>query len=77
MSTLEHGLMWCLSRWTGGALFDQTVRHVRGAADDGMGKDFAAERGQLYLREDCAASLKQANAELPHLFHRCAHRNGG
>ena len=34
MPTSEQGLMWCLSRWTDGALFDQTVRHVLGAAGD-------------------------------------------
>ena len=67
MPTAEHGLMWCLSRWTDGPLFDQTVRHVLGAAGDGLDKDFAADRGRLYLGEDWAAGLKQANADLPHL----------
>lgn len=67
MPTSEHGLMWCLSRWTDGTLFDQTVRHVLGAAGDGLDKDFAADRGRLYLGEDWAANLKQANADLPHL----------
>lgn len=67
MPTAEHGLMWCLSRWTDGTLFDQTVRHVLGAAGDGLDKDFAADRGRLYLGEDWAAGLKQANADLPHL----------
>ncbi|MDG1377049.1 MAG: glutathione S-transferase [Yoonia sp.] len=67
MPTPEHGLMWCLSRWTDGPLFDQVVRHVLGAAGDGLDKDFAADRGRLYLGEDWAACLKQANADLPHL----------
>jgi glutathione S-transferase len=67
MPTAEHGLMWCLSRWTDGTLFDQTVRHVLGAAGDNLDKDFAADRGRLYLGEDWAAGLKQANADLPHL----------
>ena len=67
MPTAEHGLMWCLSRWTDGPLFDQTVRHVLGAAGDGLDKDFAADRGRLYLGEDWAAGLKQAKADLPHL----------
>ena len=53
-----------MDRWT---LFDQTVRHVLGAAGDNLDKDFAADRGRLYLGEDWAAALKQANAELPHL----------
>lgn len=67
MPTSEHGLMWCLSRWTDGPLFDQTVRHVLGAVGDGLDKDFAQDRGRLYLGEDWAAGLKQANADLPHL----------
>lgn len=67
MPTSEQGLMWCLSRWTDGALFDQTVRHVLGAAGDNLDKDFAADRGRLYLGEDWAEGLKKAHTELPHL----------
>lgn len=61
------GLMWCLSRWTDGPLFDQTVRHVLGAAGDALDPDFAADRGRLYMGENWAENLKQANADLPHL----------
>lgn len=67
MPASDQGLMWCLSRWTDGALFDQTVRHILGAAGDQLDKDFAEDRGRLYLGEDWAAALKQANADLPHL----------
>lgn len=67
MPTADQGLMWCLSRWTDGALFDLTVRHVLGSAGDSLDKDFAADRGRLYLGEDWAAGLKKANADLPHL----------
>ena len=67
MPTADEGLMWCLSRWTDGPLFDQTVRHVLGAAGDSLDKDFAADRGRLYLGEDWAAGLKKAHADLPHL----------
>jgi glutathione S-transferase len=67
MPTADFGLMWCLSRWTDGFLFDQTVRQVLGAAGDGLDKDFAADRGRLYLGEDWAEGLKKANADLPHL----------
>jgi len=59
--------MWCLSRWTDGALFDQTVRHILGSAGDKLDPDFAADRGRLYMGEDWAEGLKQANAQLPHL----------
>ncbi len=67
MPAKDAGLMWCLSRWTDGPLFDQTVRHVLGAVGDKLDKDFAEDRGRLYLGEDWAAALKQANADLPHL----------
>lgn len=67
MPTADSGLMWCLSKWTDGALFDQTVKLVLGSAGDALDKDFAADRGRLYLGEDWAAGLKQANADLPHL----------
>lgn len=67
MPTDDFGLMWCLSRWTDGALFDQTVRHVLGSAGDKLDKDFAADRGRLYLGEDWAEGLKKAHADLPHL----------
>jgi len=67
MPTSDHGLMWCLSRWTDGPLFDQTVKLVLGAAGDNLDKEFAADRGRLYLGEDWAEGLKKANAELPHL----------
>ncbi|MEB8389085.1 glutathione S-transferase family protein [Rhodobacteraceae bacterium KMM 6894] len=67
MPTSEHGLMWCLSRWVDGELFDQTVKLVLGSAGDALDKDFAADRGRLYLGEDWAEGLKRANANLPHL----------
>ncbi|WP_338549070.1 glutathione S-transferase family protein [Roseovarius phycicola] len=65
--TADAGLMWCLSRWTDGALFDATVKLVLGAAGDALPQDFAADRGRLYLGPDWADGLKAANAALPHL----------
>ena len=67
MPMADTGLMWCLSRWTDGALFDLGVKIVLGAAGDALPQDFAEDRGRLYLGEDWAEGLKQANAELPHL----------
>ncbi len=67
MPTADAGLLWCLSRWTDGALFDLGVKVVLGAAGDALPQDFAEDRGRLYLGEDWAEGLKQANAELPHL----------
>jgi glutathione S-transferase len=65
--TTDTGLMWCVSRWTDGALFDLAVKVVLGAAGDGLPEDFAQDRGRLYFGQDWAAGLKAANATLPHL----------
>lgn len=67
MPTKEAGLMWSLSRWTDGALFDLGVKIVLGSAGDDLPPDFAEDRGRLYLGVDWAAGLKKANAQLPHL----------
>jgi len=67
MPTKEAGLMWCLSRWTDGALFDLGVKIVLGSAGDDLPADFAQDRGRLYLGENWAEGLKTANAQLPHL----------
>lgn len=67
MPTSESGLMWCISRWTDGAFFDLAVKIVLGSARDALPKDFAEDRGRLYLGEDWADGLRQANAQLPHL----------
>jgi glutathione S-transferase len=65
--TQESGLMWALSRWTDGALFDLAVKIVLGSAGDNLPEDFARDRGRLYLGPDWAEGLKAANAGLPHL----------
>ena len=67
MPTADAGLLWCLSRWTDDALFDLGVKIVLGSAGDALPQDFAEDRGRLYLGEDWAQGLKQANAQLPHL----------
>ncbi|NND92113.1 MAG: glutathione S-transferase, partial [Granulosicoccus sp.] len=68
MPTPDAGLMWCLSRWTDGPLFDLAVKIVLGSAGDDLPQDFAKDRGRLYLGENWAEGLKQANVELPHLI---------
>ena len=65
--TSQAGLMWCLSRWTDGALFDLAVKIMLGSAGEDLPKDFAEDRGRLYLGQDWAAGLKRANDQLPHL----------
>ena len=68
MPQADAGLMWCLSRWTDGALFDLSVKIVLGSAGDDLPSDFAEDRGRLYLGKDWADGLKKANAALPHLM---------
>ena len=63
----DAGLMWCLSRWTDGQLFDLVVKVVLGSAGDSLPADFASDRGRLYFGADWAEGLKAANATLPHL----------
>ncbi len=65
--TSDAGLIWGLSRWTDGPLFDLTVKIVLGSAGDDLPKDFAEDRGRLYFGPDWASNLKKANAALPHL----------
>ena len=67
MPTADAGLMWCLSRWTDGELFTLAVKIVLGSAGDNLPADFAEDRGRLYLGEQWADGLKQANSQLPHL----------
>lgn len=63
----DGDLMWCLSRWTDGPMFELAVKLVLGAAGDALPKDFAEDRGRLYLGSDWSEGLKAANAALPHL----------
>lgn len=65
--TSDAGIMWCLSRWTDGELFTLAVKLVLGSAGDDLPIDFAEDRGRLYLGENWAEGLKQANDQLPHL----------
>lgn len=67
MPTSEAGLMWCLSRYTDGALFSLAVKIVLGSAGGDLPSDFAEDRGRLYLGQDWAEGLKRANEQLPHL----------
>ncbi len=65
--TADAGLMWGLSRWTDGALFDTAVKLVLGAAGDALSKDFAADRGRLYFGPDWEERLTAAHAGTTHL----------
>jgi glutathione S-transferase len=67
MPTKDSGLVWCLSRWTDGELFTLAVKIVLGSAGENLPEDFAQDRGRLYLGDQWADGLKQANAQLPHL----------
>ncbi len=65
--TSNAGLIWGLSRWTDGPLFDLTVKIVLGSAGDDLPSDFAQDRGRLYFGSDWAQGLSEASASLPHL----------
>jgi len=65
--TQDAGLIWSLSRWTDGSLFDLAVKIILGSAGDNLPQDFAEDRGRLYLGSDWAEGLKAANETLPHL----------
>lgn len=65
--TTDAGLIWALSRWTDGDLFDLAVKIVLGAAGDQLPQEFAEDRGRLYFGPQWAGGLKAANATLPHL----------
>lgn len=65
--TSDRELIWSLSRWTDGTLFDLAVKIVLGSAGDNLPKDFAKDRGRLYFGPDWSEGLKRANKELPHL----------
>ena len=67
MPAHEAGLMWCLSRWTDGALFDLAVKIVLGSAGENLPEAFARDRGRLYMGENWAEGLRQAHHQLPHL----------
>ncbi|PYG27526.1 glutathione S-transferase family protein [Pelagimonas varians] len=65
--TSDTGLVMGLSRWIDGPMFDLTVKIVLGSAGDDLPKDFAEDRGRLYLGADWAEGLKKAHENLPHL----------
>ncbi|MEP1206179.1 MAG: glutathione S-transferase family protein [Rhizobiaceae bacterium] len=65
--TAEAGLIWSLSRWTDGALFDLAVKIVLGSAGEDLPGDFAEDRGRLYFGSEWVDGLKAANQSSPHL----------
>jgi hypothetical protein len=48
-------------------MFDLVVKLVLGPAGGELPKDFAKDRGRLYLGPDWSEGLKAANAAMPHL----------
>ncbi len=60
------GMVWGVSRWTDGPLFDETVKLVLGSAADQLPEAFAKDRGRLYLGPD--ADLKSVQADLAHVI---------
>jgi glutathione S-transferase len=62
------GMAWGVSRWTDGELFSLVIKLVLGAAGEGLPRDFAADRGRLYLGPDWASGLARAQDDLPHIL---------
>ncbi len=60
------GMVWGVSRWTDGVLFDNSVKLVLGAAADELPEAFAKDRGRLYLGPD--ADLHAVKADLAHVI---------
>lgn len=60
------GMVWGVSRWTDGPLFDETVKLVLGSAVDELPEAFAKDRGRLYLGPN--ADLKSVQADLAHVI---------
>ncbi len=65
--TSDKGLARLLGRWTDGQMFDQAVKIVLGSAGEALPKDFALDRGRLYLGPDWEKGLKEAESTLSHL----------
>lgn len=59
------GMVWGVSRWTDGELFDLAIRLILGAAADELPEDFARDRGRLYLGPDW--DFAKVKADLPHI----------
>ena len=59
-----QGLGWGVSCWTDGAMFDNAVGVVLGAALDDLPPEFAADRGRLYFGADF--DLQAHARDLPH-----------
>lgn len=58
------GLPWAISRWTDGQLFTLVVSVVMGAQADELPKEFATDRGRLYLGPDF--DWQAQKSDLPH-----------
>ncbi len=61
-----EGMVWGISRWCDGELFNLVVRLVMAAIADDLPKDFAKDRARLYLGPD--QSFDQLSGDLPHLI---------
>lgn len=62
----SDGMVWGISRWCDGELFDLTVKLVLAAAGDQLPEDFAKDRGRLYLGPNW--NFEEVRQELPHII---------
>jgi glutathione S-transferase len=60
-----EGMVWGISRWCDGELFDLVVKLVMASVADQLPPDFAKDRARLYLGPD--RTFDQLGDEIPHL----------
>ena len=63
----DTDLLWFRNRWTNRPMFDLAVTLALGAAGDTLPKNFAEDRGRLYLGSDWSEGLKAANVSFQHM----------
>ncbi len=61
-----EGMVWGISRWCDGELFNLVVRLVMAAIADELPQDFAKDRSRLYLGPD--TTFDQLVDDLPHIL---------
>lgn len=61
-----EGMIWGISRWSDGELFDHAVKLVLASAGDQLPADFARDRGRLYLGPDW--NFDKVREDLPHII---------
>lgn len=62
----NSGVLWSLSRWSDGSMFELCFKIILSIAEPGMPAEFIQDRGRLYLGSDW--DFAKVRDELPHLI---------